>query len=70
MAKLVCEVCGGEQPVPGAGGIVPVHGLSGGIHGEAIPGSDPTILYCQCGDPDHEVPMPKHCGKYMKYVAD
>jgi hypothetical protein len=70
MAKLVCETCGAEKPVPGTGGLVPYHGLSGALHGEAVPGPDPKILYCRCGDPDHEIPMPKHCGKYMKYVAD
>ena len=70
MAKLRCEVCGYECPVPATGGMSPLRVFSGAAHGETIPGPDPTILYCQCGDPDHEVPMPKHCGKYMKYVAD
>lgn len=69
MAKLVCGVCGAERPVPTTGGIVPGQALSGALHGEAVPGHDPKLLYCRCGDPDHEVPMPKHCGKLMKYVA-
>lgn len=69
MAKLVCAVCGAERAVPTTGGIVPGQVLSGALHGETVPGPDLKLLYCRCGDPDHEVPMPKHCSKYMKYVA-
>lgn len=70
MAKLRCEVCRYECAVPATGGLSPFRAFSGVAHGEAIPGPDPTTLYCRCGDPDHEIPMPKHCGQYMKYVAD
>jgi len=70
MAKLRCAVCGYEMPVPATGGFSPLRVLSAGIHGEAIPGPDPAILYCRCADPDHEIPMPRHCDKYMVYVAE
>jgi hypothetical protein len=77
MAKLVCQVCGAERPVPGTSGLKPYHGVYGGVHGdtvwiinEAMPGPDPKVLYCMCGNPDHNQPMPQHCGEYMKYVAE
>jgi hypothetical protein len=71
MAKLKCKVCGHEEPVPHTGGLTPMPGMSGAAHGEAIPDpEDPSILRCRCGDPDHDVPMPKHCGKYMEYIPD
>ena len=69
MAKLRCKACGYECPVPMAGGLV-AGPFSGAAHGGAIPGPDPKVLNCRCGDPDHDVPMPKHCGQYMEYVAD
>ena len=68
MAKLVCEVCGAEGPVPMAGALQASHMVSGATCGEAVPTDNPAVLGCQFGHFDHELPMPKHCGKYMKYV--
>jgi hypothetical protein len=58
-AKLVCVLCGAEEPVP------VVH-CGPGI----VSGSETDKLYCPCLPEGHTeyIEMPEHCGKTMKYI--
>jgi glutaredoxin 3 len=58
MAKLICQTCGAEEPVP------IVH------WGPGISGPEIDKLYCPCLPEGHteKIDMPKHCDKPMKYV--
>lgn len=59
VAKLVCDKCGAEEPVP------VVH-CGPGI----VSGSETDKLYCPCMPEGHTeyIEMPKHCGIPMKHV--
>lgn len=56
MAKLVCEECKAEEPVPT-------------VHcGPGIPEKDPNKLYCPGPGHTKNIEIPKHCGVFMRYV--
>jgi hypothetical protein len=59
VAKLLCEQCGAEEPVP------TVHWGPG-----VISGSEMDKLWCPCVAEGHteNIEMPKHCGEFMNYV--
>lgn len=58
MAKLFCEACKAETPVPV-------------VHcGPGILGEDPSKLYCPGSGHTENIEIPKHCEKPMKYVEE
>lgn len=54
MAKLVCEKCGYETPVPTV------------CCGTGVKGKNPKKLYCPAGESHGSTDIPQHCGNTMK----